>query len=281
VIAALYVDLVTMEENRHIAQVRISVLPAVRRQGIGTLLLEKASDITEAGARRLMVGNTTNFIAAGEQFMTAISAQAAMRAVTNQLVMAEVPDGLLQQWIDQGRQSSGSYRLGFWEGSYPHEALESMARIRQAMNEAPLDDLEVNDMEWTPEMIMQYDATLEARKIKRWTYYVQENDTGEVVGYTEMYWSPDKPALGQQGDTAVLRAHRNHGLGRWLKAEMLQKVQAERPEAALIRTGNANSNAPMLKINHELGFTPYRAETLWQVPLATVQSYLENKKGAA
>jgi GNAT superfamily N-acetyltransferase len=228
-----------------------------------------------------MVGNTTNFIAAGEQFMTAIGAQAAMRAVTNQLVMAEVPDGLLQQWIDQGRQSSGSYRLGFWEGSYPHEALESMARIRQAMNEAPLDDLEVNDMEWTPEMIMQYDATLEARKIKRWTYYVQENDTGEVVGYTEMYWSPDKPALGQQGDTAVLRAHRNHGLGRWLKAEMLQKVQAERPEAALIRTGNANSNAPMLKINHELGFTPYRAETLWQVPLATVQSYLENKKGAA
>lgn len=281
VIAALYVDLITMEENRHLAQLRISVLPAARRQGIGTLLLEKASEIVEAEGRRLMVANTTNLIPAGEHFMTAIGAQAAMKAVTNQLVMAEVPDGLLQQWIDQGRRSSDTYQLGFWEGSYPHEALESMARIRQAMNEAPLDDLEVNDMEWTPEMLMQYDATLEARKIKRWTFYVQENDTGEVVGYTEMFWSPDKPALGQQGDTAVLRAHRNHGLGRWLKAEMLQKVRTEKPYAAHVRTGNANSNAPMLRINHELGFAPYRAEILWQVPLATVQSYLESKKGDA
>ncbi len=281
VMASLYVDMVSMEENRHLAQVRIAVLPEVRRQGIGVLLLGKASEIIAAGGRRLMIGNTSSFIPAGKQFMTAIGAQAAMQAVTNQLVISEAPHDLLQQWIERGRRNRDTYRLGFWEGSYPREALGAMASIKQAMNEAPVDELEVSDVQWTPELLMELDASMEARKVKRWTYYVQEVESGEIVGYTEILWSPDKPTLGQQGDTAVLSAHRNHGLGRWLKAEMLEKVLVESPATAYVRTGNANSNAPMLKINHELGFHPYRSETFWQVPLTTVQSYLEVKQRRA
>jgi hypothetical protein len=55
---------------------------------------------------------------------------------------------------------------------------------------------------------------------------------------------------------------------------MLKKVLQERPQVRLIRTGNADSNAAMLKINQELGFKPYTADTLWQVELQKVLDYL-------
>ncbi|MBI3460811.1 hypothetical protein HY009_07770, partial [Candidatus Acetothermia bacterium] len=68
--------------------------------------------------------------------------------------------------------------------------------------------------------------------------------------------------------------YRNKGLGRWLKAAMLEKVLRERPQVKRLRTGNANSNGPMLKINHELGFKPYKSWIDWQVELDKALAYL-------
>jgi hypothetical protein len=64
-------------------------------------------------------------------------------------------------------------------------------------------------------------------------------------------------------------------LGRWLKAAMLDKVLKERPQVKYVRTGNADSNAAMLKINTELGFKPYTADAIWQVELQKVLDYLQ------
>jgi mycothiol synthase len=77
-----------------------------------------------------------------------------------------------------------------------------------------------------------------------------------------------------QGNTGVFPAYRNRGLGRWLKAAMLEKVVRERPQVRFVRTDNADVNAPMLKINNKLGFEPYLAETFWQVETEKVQAYL-------
>ena len=41
-----------------------------------------------------------------------------------------------------------------------------------------------------------------------------------------------------------------------------------------IRTGNAYVNEPMLKLNRELGFRPYRSMYIWQVDVSRVLAYL-------
>ena len=74
--------------------------------------------------------------------------------------------------------------------------------------------------------------------------------------------------------TGVFPKYRNKGLGRWLKAVMLERILEKRPKAKYVRTANADMNAPMLKINNELGFKPYIAECVWQVETDKVAEYL-------
>ncbi|MER3442634.1 MAG: hypothetical protein C4333_00300 [Meiothermus sp.] len=111
-------------------------------------------------------------------------------------------------------------------------------------------------------------------KVWVWTVFGREKATGRFAGYTEVTWNPHRPDLLQQQGTGVFPEFRGRGLGRWLKAAIIQKVLAERPEVSKIRTGNADSNALMLKINHALGFKPYLSRATWQVGLDKVLAYL-------
>jgi RimJ/RimL family protein N-acetyltransferase len=142
------------------------------------------------------------------------------------------------------------------------------------MNTAPRDELEIEDVTWTEEQLRQTEATLAQHQTERWTMYVRHVTTREIVGYTEVFWNARHPETLHQGDTGVAPPHRNRGLGRWLKAAMLEKLLRDRPQVKRIRTGNANSNAAMLGINQELGFKPYKSWTTWQVALDDVRVYL-------
>jgi len=149
-----------------------------------------------------------------------------------------------------------------------------MVALRAVMNTAPRDDLDVEDVRWTETQLRQIETTLAQHQTERWTMYVRHRQSGTIVGYTEVFWNARQPETLQQGDTGVLPAHRHHGLGRWLKAAMLEKVLRERPQVQRVRTGNANSNAAMLSINQELGFKPYKSWTTWQVALEQILAYL-------
>jgi GNAT superfamily N-acetyltransferase len=112
------------------------------------------------------------------------------------------------------------------------------------------------------------------RKVERWTLFAREKATGKIAGYTEVYWNPERPENLSQADTAVFEEYQGRGLGRWLKAAMIDKVLRERPQVKRIRTGNADSNAAMLKINTEMGFKPYKSWKNWQIELDKVWEYL-------
>jgi len=269
------------EDNKHLAQLNIVVLPEYRRQGLGRSLLAQAAEATELANRRLLIIETSSTVPAGELFMERLGARLGLRAHVNQLDLATVDHSLIERWLTRGEQQSHRFAIGLWVGPYPEVELADIAALHEVMNQAPVDDLEVEDFHMTPEQIREMEKAMLARGMERWTIYARELSSGALAGYTELFYSPYRPTILDQGDTGVFPPYRGLGLGRWLKATMLSKVLQERPSARFIRTGNADSNAAMLKINQELGFGPYQSRTAWQVELSQIQAYLRSREGTA
>lgn len=276
VVGIAELELSQMKENRHLAWFDLSVDPAHRRKGIGAALVRVIAQEAREDGRRLLGTATASTAPAGEAFMRRVGAQPGLTNETNQLRMDDVDRELLRAW--QEGAPDDAFHLGFWEGPYPEQDLPDAVALFEVMNTAPRGELEMEDSHWTPAMIRDHEESLRKRGIERWTLYARHRATGRIAGFTEVAWNPHEPEILHQWGTGVFPEFRGHGLGRWLKAAMLERVLARRPQVKFVHTGNANVNAAMLKINHELGFRLYNTVTIWQVPVEKVLAYAETER---
>ncbi len=269
--AVCEIEYYTTEENRHMAFFDIYVPPENRRRGMGKRMLARLTSIAVAQARSLMITRTSERIPAGQIFVERLGASRGMDMRTSQLRLHELD----REWVKRWRNSpTTGFSMGLWLGAYPEDQLEAICTLNELGNDAPHGELTIDDQHLTPENLRSIEQFQQARGIQRWTLYLTEEATGRYAGFTEVMWNPNRPMILEQGFTGVDPAFRGRGLGRWLKAAMIEKVLAERPEVVFVRTGNANQNAPMLKINTEMGFKPYQAQTLWQIETQKVVDYL-------
>ena len=203
-----------------------------------------------------------------DAFWAGLGAELRFTEQESDLDLASVDAELMTRWIDA---APGDIDLVHWAGHCPDEHIDALVATANAMNDAPTDDLEIEDMTLDAATLR---ADLEARDACGIDYLgiLAICADGSAAGATEVFVNRFRPAFAWQWNTVVLPAYRGRGIGRWMKAAMWQRLRTEAPEATTLRTGNAESNAAMLAINTEMGFRPSHLMGCWQADLAILES---------
>jgi mycothiol synthase len=192
----------------------------------------------------------------------------------SRLDFRDVDWDLMGAWVERAAERASDYELLFLPSPIPDEHVAAFCDVFAVMNTAPLEDFEQEDEVLTPEVLRDYDTTDLARGVQNLTYVAVHKPTGQFAGFTNVKYQHLHPEQVWQHDTGVDPAHRNRGLGRWLKAAMALELRSTYPEVRRIDTHNAGSNVPMLNINIEMGFRPILVENIWQGSLATLRERL-------
>lgn len=256
----------------------IRVLPDYRLQGIGTSLLAQIMGITRQEQYQLLSTLVPDCIPASTQFLKLIGGREEINWSQNQLDLSDLNYACVQKWLEYAQTLDADFELGCWDHPVPEADLNRCAEIMTAASAGnPADNHQREAPRVTPESIRRFETFLTKSSKEIWTINVREQATGQIVGLTQVFWDPATPELLMQGGTAVLEQYRNRGLGRWIKAAMVEKVLRERPQVRRICTSNAVTNAPMLKINTELGFKLHNRHTQWEVTPEGIEAYLASR----
>lgn len=249
--------------NKHLYWADAYVRPDQRRKGVASLWLGVlARQMDEHGST--VVGFSVDH-EEGHAFLKWLGAKPKMTEIESRLELARVDWAKVERWVHEGEQRSPQTRLEIYDGPLPEEMWADFAAQRTALlNTMPFEDLDLGDIVVTPERIREWNEQFALVGMVFHTALTREAD-GTISGMTDVEWAPYTRTHIQQQFTGVLPSARGRGIGKWLKAAMLLHIRELYPDAQWVATGNARSNAPMLKINRDLGFEPYRTAVEYQI----------------
>jgi mycothiol synthase len=254
------------EQPSDLAAFDITVHPEYRRHGVGTALLREVASAASDRHALLMEGISDG--SAGQAWASAQGFRVAQRTISLTLDLATVDRACWRVPVSPG------YRLACWTGSSPDELLDSYARVRNAISEAPHGDMSFTEPEWTPERVRAEEAVAHARGCELRVVVAVHESSAEVAGLTYLEVHRHRPELAIQQDTAVMAMHRGHGLGAWMKAANLTRLTADHPQVTHVRTSNAADNAHMLRVNRQVGFTAEVATEIREARVADLATRL-------
>jgi len=266
VTGVLEVDLPTWD-NKHLGSVEVTVDPSQRRRGLGRQLFEAGMDRVRAQGRDLVLSGGFDGTAA-EGFLEAMGLKRAVQEAERRLDLLALDDERLVQELAAAESLSSGYELVRMPGRVPDDQLDGVVAMTAAINDAPMDDLEVEDEVFSPERIRAFEtAQLASGRRRMYRLVARARDGGELVGHTMTAVERERPWWGWQYDTTVTPAHRGHRLGLLLKIEMLRWLAADEPQLRTIETWNAVSNHHMVAVNEVLGCQVVATATEWQMRL--------------
>ena len=259
---------VNLEQNLDNGFARVHVVPEARGKGYARQLAESALTYLENQGRK-RVDTHAKLGAPSEGFAERLGLKKVLQDRRSRLKLEDLDIGLMDEWMDKARERASDYELLFLKAPYPDELVQKYCDLHAVMNTAPRDDYEMEDWVLTPKMWREMEEAVDARATDLSTYIAVHAPSGDFAGYTTIQTDRLRPDQAWQWDTGVDPAHRNKGLGRWLKAALIKRVIEDYPEVERVDTWNAGSNEPMLAINVAMGFKGILETGTWQGDLAT------------
>ncbi|SKC58306.1 GNAT family N-acetyltransferase [Krasilnikoviella flava] len=280
-------------DNRHLAVVRIAVLPSHRGQGIGSAIADRLRRVALTECRSTVFAEV-EFAAEppsgapdalapreGDGHVSADlpGMRFARRAGLGLEIVARrsvlevpLPDGVVERLAtDAAARAGDAYRLHTWQDPVPEAWVEQLAALEQRLSEdEPNGGLALEAEQWDGQRVRIEEAKRAERGQGALVTVAEHVPTGTLAGMTLFIWDADRPEFTEQESTVVLPEHRGHRLGMLLKAVNLREHTRLRPDTRRISTWNNETNAPMLAINVALGFRPAGGAAELQAPLADV-----------
>jgi len=250
-------------ENLDTAWISLLIHPDHRRQGHGSALLEATHDLVRSvGRTKVSTYGWDNEATSG--FAAAAGYEPKSRTVMRRQHLDELAPGLVDGLFAEAQAHADDYELVRIIGHSPAELLEPLAAATDAINDAPLDDLDLEDEVFSVDRIRAYENAQLESGFRFYRIVARHERTGEIGGLTVVTVDSTQPWIGDQHDTSVVRAHRGHRLGILLKADMLRWLAEAEPQLKTIDTFNAASNDHMVAINQRLGYRVLAEEIVFQ-----------------
>jgi GNAT superfamily N-acetyltransferase len=258
-----YAELETPEqENRGLIWFNVVVDPARRRRGVGRALLDATAEVSDEVGRPLLMTGTWDG-SPGGAFLKRHGFEQASIAAQRRLFPERLPRPGDDDLLASARKASVDYETVRITGPLPEHMLAVMLPMVEQINDAPLDDLELEDDVFTVDRLRRYDAAQLARGQRLYRVVAIARD-GSPAAHTVVAVDGHRPYHGEQHDTTVRREHRGHRLGLRLKLEMLEWLREVEPQLTQVDTWNMESNTHMVAVNDAIGCTVVGREVEFQ-----------------
>jgi GNAT superfamily N-acetyltransferase len=253
-------------DNTHMGFVDLQTHPDHRGLGYGDAILEESLGVLRGANRTLLMSDAWSD-SHRAKFWERHGMELGMVAVQRRLFTAELDWPKLGALLSQSETASADYEIIEVPLPVPESNLPQMIELQLAMNDAPLDDLDLEDDVWNDERFKGVETASIARGKRVHRLVARRRSDGVFGGFTVVDIESDRPWICHQEDTGVIRGHRGHRLGLRLKIEMLKRLRELEPQITYIDTWNAESNQHMIAVNELLGCVVVGRGLEYQKPL--------------
>lgn len=282
-IAAKGIAYLTLQDNLDVADVWCSVHPELRGQGLGTELLDTMEKSLAGQGRTQLTSYCEIPLSARDADLRgahlAADSGAGSLPVNQPDVAFLIRHGFAFKQLERcsvaktataarlpAVELDAGYIIETWSGPTPEHRLDAIALMHQRMStDTPGAEEFGEEEKWDAARVRTLDAKRNEGRELVGTALVLKGES--AAGFTEVAHYDERPEVGWQGSTLVLREHRGHGLGAALKVAN-HVALGERTGVERIYTWNAVENSWMLLINDRAGFATWAWVGLWKKRLA-------------
>jgi GNAT superfamily N-acetyltransferase len=253
-------------DNRHLGLVDVRVDPLHRREGIGRALFQAGVERVRAEGRRMILIESVD-CGPSVGFATAMGLERAQDVAQRRQDLTGVDWARLDEAYDEATAHATGYELVRLPGRVPESMRSAVCELTAAINDAPIDQLDIEDESFTPERLQAGEHMQELLGRRTYRLVARDTATGVLAGVTVVAVDSEQPWHAEQYDTSVVRDHRGHRLGVLLKVGMLRWLREQEPQLREIDTWNAVSNSHMIGVNELLGYQVVLTGVEWQLHL--------------